>query len=119
MPGILPLPAMSRRRAIQLGAAAMATALTGPCLAAARQAVSGEYTFVVAGLDYRRLGLTNNSLVRITGTRTSFDALGGGAGFRVRWSGIELRLEGGAHRLLQLPTTSFSVDLLLGFTNPS
>lgn len=73
---------------------------------------------LAAGGDYRRLGITNNSLVRLTGTRTSFDAVGGQAGFRLRWSGFEIRIEGGAHQLLQLPTTMFSADLLVGFTNP-
>jgi hypothetical protein len=73
---------------------------------------------IAAGVDYRRLGLVNNSLVRITGPRTSFDAVGGNAGFRLRWSGFEIRLEGGAHQALQLPTTFYSADLLVGFTNP-
>lgn len=43
---------ISRRRAIQIGSAAAVTALTGRA-ALARQGAGGEYTFVVAGLDYR------------------------------------------------------------------
>jgi len=74
---------------------------------------------LVGGLNYRRLGLTNNSLIRLTGPRTSFDAVGGSAGFRLRWSGFEIRVEGGGHKILQLPTTLYSADLLVGFTNPS
>ncbi len=68
--------------------------------------------------DYRRMGVTNNSLVRTTGTRVSFDAVGGTGGFRIRWQGIELRLEGGAHSLIQMPSTIISADVLVGFTNP-
>lgn len=72
---------------------------------------------LVAGADYRRLGTANNSLVRITGTRTSFDAAGGFSGVRLRWSGLEVRLEGSAHHVFQMRSTMFSADLSVGFTN--
>jgi LCP family protein required for cell wall assembly len=52
MPGIIPTTTLTRRRAVQLGSAAMLAAMTGAGVARARQAAT-EYTFVVAGLDYR------------------------------------------------------------------
>lgn len=74
---------------------------------------------VTLGADYRRVGLVNNSLVRRTGTRLSFDAVGGSGGFRLRWEGLEVRLEGGFHTLLQNRSSMLSVDLSIGFTNPT
>ncbi len=72
---------------------------------------------LVAGPDYRRLGTANNSLIRLTGTRTSFDAVGAVLGARFRWSGLEVRVEGGGHYIVALDTTMISVDLAVGFTN--
>lgn len=71
----------------------------------------------VAGPDYRRVGTANNSLVRLTGVRTSFDAVGGLVGARIRWSGLEVRLEGGGHYIVQLDSAMISTDLAVGFTN--
>ena len=53
MPGIIPGTTLNRRRVVQLGAGAMVAAMTGVGVASARQGAAGEYTFVVAGLDYR------------------------------------------------------------------
>ena len=58
MPGILSIPTLSRRRAIHAGIAVAASALTVPALAAQDGA---EYTFVVAGLDYREGHEQHNS----------------------------------------------------------
>lgn len=71
----------------------------------------------VAGGDYRRVGTANNSLVRFTGVRTSFDGVGGFGGIRLRWSSLEVRLEGGGHYMPQLDSTVISTDLSVGFTN--
>lgn len=51
MPGILPNPTLTRRRAIQAGVAVAAATLTGPVAISAQSGT--EYTFIVAGLDYR------------------------------------------------------------------
>lgn len=72
---------------------------------------------LVIGADYRRLGTASNSLIRVTGPRRSFDAVGGMGGARVRWSGLEVRLDVHAHHLVQLNTTLIGVDLGIGFTN--
>lgn len=45
-------PTLTRRRALRIGAAAATVALTGRASALARQD-GAEYTFIVAGLDYR------------------------------------------------------------------
>lgn len=79
--------------------------------------VPTRYFELAGGADYRRLGTANNSLIRHTGIRTSFDAVGGLGGVRLRWSGLEIRVEGGAHYLLQLQSTMISADLAVGFTN--
>lgn len=76
-----------------------------------------RFAEITGGGDYRRLGTANNSLIRLTGRRTSFNAVGGVAGFRLRWSGIELRLEGAGHYVLELESTMISADLAVGFTN--
>ncbi len=74
---------------------------------------------LAAGADYRRLGVANNSLIRITGTKTSFNAVGGFAGARLRWSGLELRLEGTSHWVPKLTSTIVGANLSVGFTNPN
>lgn len=51
LPGILPNPTLTRRRAIQAGFAVAASALTGSAAIAAQDGTG--YTFIVAGLDYR------------------------------------------------------------------
>lgn len=73
---------------------------------------------LTAGADYRRLGVANNSLVRFTGERTSFNAVGGSLGARLRWSGLELRLEGSAHYTPRLDSTILGADLAVGFIDP-
>lgn len=61
MPGILPLKTISRRRMVRLGAGATVAALAGADAAAARQAETGAYTFVVAGLDTRTVEEPENT----------------------------------------------------------
>jgi polyisoprenyl-teichoic acid--peptidoglycan teichoic acid transferase len=51
LPGILPNPTLTRRRVVQAGAAAALAALTGSAAIAVQD--GAEYTFIVAGLDYR------------------------------------------------------------------
>lgn len=53
MPGILHLSNISRRRVLQVGAGALVTAISGARTALGRQPNGPEFTFVVAGLDYR------------------------------------------------------------------
>ncbi|HEV2127493.1 MAG TPA: LCP family protein, partial [Thermomicrobiales bacterium] len=53
MPNIPSLSTISRRRAITIGAGAVIAAMTGTGSALGRQSGGSEYTFVVAGLDYR------------------------------------------------------------------
>ena len=72
---------------------------------------------LVAGADYRRMGTANNSLIRLTGPRTSFDAVGGIAGIRARLSGLEARIETGVQYVVQLEAAMVSADLAIGFTN--
>lgn len=51
MPGFTLDPLLTRRRALQVGASAAIAALSAPAAIAAQD--GGEYTFIVAGLDYR------------------------------------------------------------------
>lgn len=59
MPGILPDRTLTRRRVIQTGVAIAAAALTVPAVTTAQD--GAEYTFIVAGLDYREGQETHNS----------------------------------------------------------
>ena len=72
-----------------------------------------ELTF---GPDYRRLGLAANSLVRQTGTETSFHAWGASGGLRYRWSAFELRLGGGYHPIVGLDGAILTVDAAVAIT---
>lgn len=58
---------------------------------------------VTLGVDYARLGLDSNSLVRITGPQLSYNAFNFGVGGRYRWSGLEARLEVGRQTILDFP----------------
>jgi LCP family protein required for cell wall assembly len=59
VPGILPDRTLTRRRALQVGAAVAAAALLDPAATLAQD--GAEYTFIVAGLDYREGQETHNS----------------------------------------------------------
>lgn len=68
------------------------------------------------GLDYLRLGLASNSLVKLTGTQTSFHGLSAGLGVRYRWSGIEFRLNTDWQPILDLPGSILSIHLSFALT---
>jgi LCP family protein required for cell wall assembly len=64
-------PTLTRRRALQIGAAAAAAALAGPAAARARQDAA-ERTFIVAGLDYREgFDEHNNDVLMVARVNTS------------------------------------------------
>jgi LCP family protein required for cell wall assembly len=72
MAGILSTTSLSRRRAVQLGAGAMVAAMTGIGSVAARQNAN-EYTFIVAGVDYREgFDEHNNDVLMVS--RVNLDA---------------------------------------------
>lgn len=73
MPGILPFKTINRRRVVQLGAGAMAAALTGTASTFARQGGGGAYTFVVGGLDTRTVEEPENTDVLMV-ARVDLDA---------------------------------------------
>ena len=62
-------------------------------------------------LDYTRLGIASNSLVQVTGTQTGFHGVALGTGVRIRWSGLELRLEGDWQPYLDLPGSIIGIQL--------
>jgi hypothetical protein len=66
---------------------------------------------LMLGLDYVRLGLDSNSLVRITGPDLSYNALNVGAGVRYRWSGLEIRGEFGYQPVFDFPGDMISFQL--------
>jgi LCP family protein required for cell wall assembly len=72
MAGILSTTSLSRRRAVQFGAGAMVAAMTGIGSVAARQNAN-EYTFIVAGVDYREGFDEHNSDVLMV-SRVNLDA---------------------------------------------
>lgn len=71
---------------------------------------------IVLGADYRRLGLAANSLVRQTGTETSFHAYGASGGLRYRWSAFELRVGGGYHPIVGLDGAILGLDASVAIT---
>lgn len=73
----------------------------------------GSFGFHV-GPDIRRVGFMNNSLVRVTGVKNNFTAIGGNAGFRFHFDRILLRLDGGFAPFLNLPGSTFSLEFSVG-----
>lgn len=68
------------------------------------------------GLDYLRLGVASNSLVQLTGKKTSFHGLSTGVGARYRWSGIEVRLDADWQPILDLPGSILSLHVSFALT---
>ncbi len=58
---------------------------------------------LVAAVDYMRLGLDSNSLVRITGPELNFNGMSLSTGIRYRWSGLEARIDAAWQPVFNLP----------------
>ncbi len=70
----------------------------------------GDFEVVLGG-DYSRFGLSSNSLVQTTGVNTQFNSSVAVVGGRFRWSGLEVRLEGGWQPIFGLEGSVLSLDL--------
>lgn len=76
---------------------------------------------LVGGVQYERLGLASNSLVRITGERIGYHAVAAGLGAQWKTPQVEARLWGGWHVPFGLPGTMISLNLsivLVGSSKP-
>lgn len=72
---------------------------------------------IAFGVDYVRMGLASNSLVRQSGLDTQHNALGMTLGARYRWSGLEARLTGGWTPIFGLDTSVVTLDLGFALTS--
>ncbi len=68
---------------------------------------------IVFGADYARLGVSSNSLIRLTGDRTGFHGVGGIGGVRFQWSGLEARAQVGYQHIFDFPGAILTADLAI------
>ncbi len=71
-------------------------------------------TKLALGLDYRRVGLVSNSLVRITGPEVNHSGAGATLEARYRLAPFEVMVRGGFHTLFGLESSLISVDVAVG-----
>ncbi|MFP4597223.1 MAG: hypothetical protein ACLFVJ_03165 [Persicimonas sp.] len=71
-------------------------------------------TKLVFGLDFRRVGLVSNSLVRITGPEVNHSGAGATVEARYRLAPFEVMVRGGFHSLFGLESSLISVDVAVG-----
>lgn len=64
--------------------------------------------------EYLRWGLTSNPLVRQTGLDLMFNGAGGVLGARYRWMGLEARLETSYYKIIELPGSMATMNLMIG-----
>lgn len=70
---------------------------------------------LTGGVDIRRIGFLNNSLVRVTGTKTNFTAIGANIGYRFHFEKIDLRLSTVFAPFLDLPGSTLNFNIGIGF----
>ncbi len=71
---------------------------------------------LVAGADYKRIGLAANSLVRLTGPDNGYHAVGGVLGGRWNGLGVELRADLGVHHIPDLASQLVMFELSVALT---
>lgn len=71
---------------------------------------------MVAGLDYRHVGLVSNSLVRLTGPEINHNAAGGTLEARYQMGPFEVTVGGGFHRFFALEGSLVSMDVAVGLS---
>lgn len=72
---------------------------------------------LVAGADYRRVGLMSNALIRITGPENNHHAVGANAGVRYRLAPLEVAIRGGFQSLIGLDSSMVTIDLSVGLAS--
>lgn len=70
-----------------------------------------------AGVDYRRIGLMANSLVRITGPETNHNALGASLGAQYRAAPFDIGLRAGYQALFGLDSSMITIDFKVGIAS--